>query len=524
MPNPRAPSIYRRRAIQATLLISLLFLGARWLYSVPTERVTSNAQISHPLRVGQPYVVNESNGRQGFVIPLERDARYVLVIGSLGDPAREYEVKLSSAPATSLRPLPATVVETGPGRLPAVGRFNSTLASSRGDSTHVREDASVDRESYEISEISNSGHENARCDGDSDTDRTFHLHITNGPLDNPRHYVAIKARPVARGERVRVYLDRAIIRSKRIRETAHEIVRVMEREILPTTDRIVGRHRDIDGDRFLTVMLTPWLGRLQGGKTSLGGLVRSADFDLQGESPFSNRSDMLFLNSSITPGPHLKALLAHEYTHVLAFSFPKFLNGRPTTLVEEDWLNEGLAHVFERQHRVGWSNLGHRVFEFLSSPQKYPLVVPDYFASGQWRNHGCRGATFLFLEWCADRYGERFLRRLLRSPRTGIANLEASTGRRFEDLFREWSVTTATVGKPYRSIDLHGQCGEFDLHGVQRVRWPIGEKKKVTLRGTSFICVEVTPGRLASTIRRLRVTATPGARLQITLVKNRESR
>lgn len=528
MPNPRAPSNIRRRTIQATLLITLFIFGTRWLYSVPGKRVTSNAQVQHPLRIGQPYVVSETAASRGFVIPLEHNARYVLVIGSLGDPDLKYEVSLSSTPATALRPLPASTIENSTGRFTAVRRRDFPLASSRGESSQVREDANVDRKSHEIPVISNGDHVSDRLNLTTNLTtkkaRTFHLHITNGPLDNPRHYVAIKARPITHGKRVQVYLDRAIAGSSRIRDTAREIVRVMEQEILPTTDRMIGRHRDIDGDRFLTVLLTPWLGRLQGGKTSLGGLVRSADFDSRRKSPFGNRSDMLFLNSNLAPGRHLKALLAHEYTHVLAFSFPKFVNGQPTTLVEEDWLNEGLAHVFEQCHRVGWSNLGHRVYEFLSAPQKYPLVVPDYFASGQWRNHGCRGATYLFLQWCADRYGEKFLRRLIRSPETGIANVESATGRRFEDLFREWSVATATRRKCYRSIDLHGPCGEFDLHGVQRVWWSIGVKKTVTLRGTSFVCVEVEPGRLESTIRRLRVSAKPDARLQITLVKDHESR
>ena len=56
---------------------------------------------------------------------------------------------------------------------------------------------------------------------------------------------------------------------------------------------------------------------------------------------------MMYLNVDLRPGPHLRTLLVHEYTHAVVFSEHLF-GGYPSegpAREEESWLNEGLAHL-----------------------------------------------------------------------------------------------------------------------------------------------------------------------------------
>ena len=43
------------------------------------------------------------------------------------------------------------------------------------------------------------------------------------------------------------------------------------------------------------------------------------------------------------------------------------------------------------------SNIDYRVVAFLANPERYRLVVDDYYAADLFRSHGNRGATYLFL-------------------------------------------------------------------------------------------------------------------------------
>ena len=151
---------------------------------------------------------------------------------------------------------------------------------------------------------------------------------------------------------------------------------------------------------------------------------------------------MMYLSTTLGTGPHLRTVMAHEYTHAVTFSAKVAAAarlGRPA-VEEEGWLEEGLAHLAEDLHAFSRSNLDYRVSAFLSRPERYRLVVDDYYTADLFRSHGNRGGTYLFLRWCADVYGPGLLPALIRSERRGVANLEAATGLAFEELYRRWSI------------------------------------------------------------------------------------
>ena len=63
---------------------------------------------------------------------------------------------------------------------------------------------------------------------------------------------------------------------------------------------------------------------------------------------------------------------------------------------EEGWLDEAMAHLAEDLNGFSMSNIDYRVSAFLTSPERYQLVVDDYYTADLFRSHGNRGSTYLF--------------------------------------------------------------------------------------------------------------------------------
>ena len=226
---------------------------------------------------------------------------------------------------------------------------------------------------------------------------------------------------------------------------------------------------------------------------------------------------MLYLNTDLRPGPYLRTLVAHEYTHAVVFSehvFGDYLPGARRS-EEESWLNEGLAHLAEERHGFGWGNLDYRVSAFLAAPNRYPLVVPDYYGAGLWRDPGCRGATYLFLHACACE-DAGLSSKLVRSNLCGVANLEAATREPFASLFRRWTVSIAQ-GKIPGGHDLYRPLGSRMLYGVRREELPLtGGHSQTDVAGTAaayFLLHSAGKDRC-----RVSIEADSDADIQVTLM------
>jgi len=284
----------------------------------------------------------------------------------------------------------------------------------------------------------------------------------------------------------------------------------------------------VDRDGRFTILFTPLLARLQKGKVALGGFVRGSDFYRDVAAPFGNRCDMMYLNTDLKPGPHLRTLLAHEYTHAVVFSEHVFGEYLPVAgrSDEESWLNEALAHVVEEAHGYSWSNLDYRVSAFLNSPQRYRLVVPDYYGAGIWRDPGTRGSAYLFLRWCRDRCGADLPARLIQSNLQGTLNLEVAAQRRFADLFREWSAALLLAGTgaaadgvaPLRGLDVCRPLGNRLLCGPRCEQVPLhrgSHEMQMAGTGVAYVLLH-SPAAACS---RVTVTADRAAELQVTLIR-----
>jgi hypothetical protein len=196
---------------------------------------------------------------------------------------------------------------------------------------------------------------------------------------------------------------------------------------------------------------------------------------------------------------------------------------------EEGWLDEALAHLAEDLNGFSTSNIDYRVSAFLTSPERYPLVVDDYYAAELFRSHGSRGSTYLFLRWCVDRYGVDLLSTLVHSRLRGAANLEAATGSTFADLYRRWSLalflsgfepSSDKAGLPedgFRSINMRAPCEEWELAGPRFARVAAdGRSVCWSALGTSshFVVVASSPTGAVE----IEVAGPPEAELQVTVL------
>jgi hypothetical protein len=384
-------------------------------------------------------------------------------------------------------------------------------------------------------------------------ERSFWVMVRGTDFELAKNYHQVRAELRATGEYCAVYVDKDCPPSERLDELIRLVRETFDRAVYPTAIRVLGRHRDVDGDGRFAILLTPWLSRLADGTVSLGGFVRGSDFYSDVDPPFGNHCDMMYLNADLAPGPHVSTLLAHEYTHAITLCehvFNRYLPDR-VGQEEESWLDESIAHLAENLHNYSWSNLDYRISAFLSDPERYRLVVDDYYAAGIWRGHGNRGSTYLFLRWCVDQHGEEILRDLVQTNLFGIESLEVAVGRPFDELYREWSLALylghsgldrrpqdrlhflstreelngrLLAGPRCDPVRLAGESCRFELVGTSSkyiiAHSPNSPATRVTIRAASGADLQVSVRRLPQHMARLEIHASrsegsPAIELQV---------
>ncbi len=512
-------------AILGTLVaLAGVLVTTREVRKAPSDiAVDATAQ---PIVPGVPYVVDVDRDQADLDLEFQPNSRYTLVISSLARGTESFHVMATARPIAVTKRLPR--------RLPAVqprrAVFESLVPMSRGSDNSVSTPASSGKMTPEPPAATTPANTRAT------PSRVFALHVTDGSLDDPTQYAKVPAQQVAVGRNVRVYLDNQQSIKELPPGLVSSIADLFDNELIPRFRAVFGTYRDVDGDGRFSVLLSPWLARLQGGRTSIGGFVRGSDFQASISPPFSNRCDMMYVNSQTIPGPHLRTLLIHEYTHAVSFS--RRTGADPSHAAypeEEDWLNEALAHCAESLFDGGWTNLDYRISRYLNDTAAYPLVVEDYYRAGLWRCHGCRGATYLFLRYCVERFGTQMLTRLITTPARGTRNIELATGCSFERLFRDWTLSLLEVAasipegkaahansnqssEKLASLDLYGSVGPWGLAGPKPCDWVVDSGPlTLELKGTSaaFLVAAASP---KGGTRRIHLSGTRGMQLQVSLV------
>jgi hypothetical protein len=451
------PFASRQRLFPASLLaigaagVSLILAGG-WAGIGRTE-IGGDGKFNW--RVGCYAPVAVQNGLARFRVPTPGPTSEVLVVVSaLARSRGPYPIRLGVRGATEPTPLLLANDERrrSPASPPPVGRLPASLSPP---------------------------------DRLPPSNRFFHLMVKDGDVASESNYIAVHGVLKGVGRRIQVYVALEDIPDVG-GDTIKDVITSFDDRIYPVAAQQFGTANDVDGDGRFTVLISSWLGHLGGGRYTVDGFVRVADLDSAFRSPFGNHCDMMYLSSSLRPGAHLRTIMAHEYMHAVVYSRKshavRLCKNLP--IEEEGWLDEAMAHLAEDLHGFSTSNIDYRIDAFLNQPEHYQLVVDDYYAADLFRSHGNRGSTYLFLRWCADCYGPSLLPKLAASSLRGIANLEASVGATFPDLFRRWSVAlycngltatgaaAASPGRPedFASVELRAPVDDWELAGPRFTR------------------------------------------------------
>ncbi len=128
------------------------------------------------------------------------------------------------------------------------------------------------------------------------------------------------------------------------------------------------------------------------------------------------------------------ATLGHELQHLINYSRKVIVYHGAGS--DEVWLNEAMSFLAEQflgfLDSAGGSP--ENVAFYFNAPERYTLrqLGTDY-------DDGHVGASYLFLRYLADRFGEDLTQIMVESPRRGPDNVVQATGQSLETLVLDWA-------------------------------------------------------------------------------------
>jgi immune inhibitor A len=164
----------------------------------------------------------------------------------------------------------------------------------------------------------------------------------------------------------------------------------------------------IDGDPRLHILHTAQMG------AGVAGYFYSADKYTKAVNPFSNEKEIFFINLNWLNGLRdyttYETVLAHEFQHMIHWNQDRG---------EDLWLNEGLSEYAQEVAQYA-ADTGF-AFAFLADPD----LTLTTWSPNPGANAPHYGASYLFVAYLAQRFGDDFLSRLVAEPRNGANGVDA---------------------------------------------------------------------------------------------------
>ncbi|MEW6233536.1 MAG: hypothetical protein AB1566_14655 [Chloroflexota bacterium] len=224
---------------------------------------------------------------------------------------------------------------------------------------------------------------------------------------------------------------------------------LFESRIYPTNRQNFGSEwtPGVDNDPHITILNARFSGA--------AGYYSSADEYPQVVNRYSNQREMFYMNvDGLVPGTTAyNSTLAHEFQHMIHWYQDQS---------EEGWINEGLSQLAEKIN--GFRGDG---------AVQYYLRNPDTQLNA-WKDDPEKslphyGASFLFLDYLAEKYGGYALLRDIVAEKThGPAGITAALARRgsnqtFDGVFEDWVIANyvndaQVAGGRYGYADIRGKA------------------------------------------------------------------
>jgi hypothetical protein len=250
-----------------------------------------------------------------------------------------------------------------------------------------------------------------------------------------------------------------------------------EEQTYPTSRRYFGSEwmPGVDGDPHVYI----FLGNVPG----VGGYFSAPDEYPTEIRPHSNLHEMFYINlDNAVPGnDYFDGILAHEFQHMIHWAADRD---------EDTWVNEGLS---ELAAQVNGYDVGGSDYAFSLTPDTQLTTWTDLEDSAPHY-----GASYLFLAYFLERYGEEAIRKLVAEPANGIAGFDnvlshtAGISGRFEDLFADWLVANYLDDSRTGA----GRYGYADLrleqisHAAHHTDYPVHEQARVHQYAADYILLK----------------------------------
>lgn len=203
---------------------------------------------------------------------------------------------------------------------------------------------------------------------------------------------------------------------------------VFEETIRPRVHEVFGREwiPGIDGDPHVVILhahnMGNWVAAYYGS---------SSEYPVEAVST-SNEAEMFYVNLDTMRG----AIGTAEYESVLAHEFQHMVHWR-VDQNEESWLNEGASELAAMIAGYGASS---SAWAFLHDPALQLNTWEEHNRSAHY------GASFMFLAYFFDRFGEQGTTALVRHPENGLVGVAAALA--------EIGATDPATGAPVTLVDL----------------------------------------------------------------------
>ncbi len=208
------------------------------------------------------------------------------------------------------------------------------------------------------------------------------------------------------------------------------LVETFDDEIYPTTRSFFGSEwtPGVDGDGRIYMLLARNLGE------SIAGYFSSKDEYHPLAYEYSNAHEMFLMSADILDldDEFTYAVLAHEFQHMIHWNVDRN---------EESWVNEGLSELASFINGYG---VGFHDYAYIGDPD---IQLNTWPLDGRVSHYG---ASFLFMNYFLNRFGEGTTRALVASPENGLQSIDqvlAASNQvdpvtglaiQVEDVFADW--------------------------------------------------------------------------------------
>ncbi len=252
-----------------------------------------------------------------------------------------------------------------------------------------------------------------------------------------------------------------------------------EQKTYPTNREFFGSEwtPGVDDDVRLNILHARDMGE------TIAGYYSSSDEYSKKINPYSNESEMFYISAdsgNAKPNSDFyDGTLAHEFQHMIHWN-----NDRN----EDSWVSEGMSELasYLNGFDTGGADMAYA---------EQPDTQLNTWSDPSQGNAEHYGASYLFMTYFLDRFGEELTKAVVASPKNGIAGFndaleKAGRPERFDDIFADWVIANYLNE---RNADAEGRYGykQIDLApmAVSETyrRYPASAKAQVSQYGADYI-------------------------------------